>query len=72
MVRLEPEELGNSADSQPAVGRKLRQPEALDSVVLCWPAGTWIVGLAGVALCGIGLYQGYRGISHDFLKDSKT
>jgi hypothetical protein len=40
--------------------------------VLGWPAGTWIVGLAGAALCGIAVYQGYRGITNDFLDDSKT
>jgi Domain of Unknown Function (DUF1206) len=42
------------------------------SGVLGWPAGTWIVGLAGVVLCGVALYQGYRGLSKDFLDDSKT
>jgi uncharacterized membrane protein HdeD (DUF308 family) len=26
----------------------------------------------GGALIGVGLYQGYRGLSRDFLKDSKT
>jgi uncharacterized protein DUF1206 len=40
--------------------------------VFGWPAGTWLVGLAGVVLIGVALYQGYRGVSHDFLKDSKT
>jgi len=40
--------------------------------VLGWPGGTWIVGLAGAVLCGVALYQLYRGVSHDFLKDSKT
>jgi hypothetical protein len=40
--------------------------------VLGWPAGTWLVGIAGAVLIGIGLYQGYRGLSRDFLKDSKT
>jgi len=40
--------------------------------VLGWPAGTWLVGLAGAVLIGIGLYQGYKGISQDFLDDSKT
>jgi Domain of Unknown Function (DUF1206) len=39
---------------------------------LGWPAGTWLVGIAGAVLIGIGLYQGYRGLSKDFLKDSKT
>jgi hypothetical protein len=40
--------------------------------VLGWPAGTWLVGIAGAVLIGIGLYQGYRGVSKDFLEDSKT
>jgi hypothetical protein len=40
--------------------------------VFGWPAGTWLVGIAGVVFVGVGLYQGYRGISHDFLEDSKT
>jgi len=40
--------------------------------VLGWPGGTWIVGLAGAVLCGVALYQLHRGVSHDFLKDSKT
>ena len=40
--------------------------------VLGWPAGTWLVGVAGAVLIGVGLYQGYRGVSKDFLKDSKT
>jgi Domain of Unknown Function (DUF1206) len=40
--------------------------------VFGWPAGTWLVGIAGIVLIGVGLYQGYRGISKDFLDDSKT
>jgi hypothetical protein len=40
--------------------------------VFAWPAGTWLVGIAGAVLVGVGLYQGYRGLSKDFLKDSKT
>jgi uncharacterized SAM-binding protein YcdF (DUF218 family) len=40
--------------------------------VFGWPGGVWLVGIAGAVLIGIGLYQGYRGISKDFLKDSKT
>jgi len=42
------------------------------SGVFGWPGGTWLVGIAGVVLIGVALYQGYRGISKDFLKDSKT
>lgn len=40
--------------------------------VLGWPAGPWLVGAGGLVLIGIGLYQGYRGISQEFLDDSKT
>jgi len=40
--------------------------------VFGWPAGTWLVGIAGVVLIGVGLYQGYRGVTKDFLGDSKT
>jgi hypothetical protein len=40
--------------------------------VLGWPAGPWLVGLAGAAMIGIGLYQGYRALTQDFLKDTKT
>ena len=47
-------------------------PKKPTAGVLGWPAGTWIVGIAGVILCGVGLYQGYRGLSKDFLDDSKT
>jgi Domain of Unknown Function (DUF1206) len=39
---------------------------------LGWPAGTWLVGIVGAILIGVGLYQGYRGITKEFLKDSKT
>lgn len=40
--------------------------------VFGWPAGTWLVGIVGVVLIGIGVYQGYRGLTREFLKDSKT
>ena len=40
--------------------------------VLGWPAGTWLVGIAGAVLVGIGLYQGYRALSRDFLEDAKV
>jgi hypothetical protein len=40
--------------------------------VFGWPAGAWLVGIAGAVLIGVGLYQGYRGLSRDFLEDSKT
>jgi len=34
--------------------------------------GTGIVGIAGVVMIGVALYQGYRGITKKFLEDSKT
>lgn len=40
--------------------------------VLGWTLGPEIVGLAGAILIGVGLYQGYKGISRDFLKSSQT
>jgi len=40
--------------------------------VFGWPAGVLLVGIAGAVLIGVGLYQGYRGVSRDFLEDSKT
>lgn len=40
--------------------------------VFGWPAGAWLVAIAGVVLIGVGLFMGYRGLSKDFLEDSKT
>jgi Domain of Unknown Function (DUF1206) len=40
--------------------------------VFGWPGGTWLVGIAGALFIGVALYQGYRGISGEFLDDSKT
>ncbi|HWI23154.1 MAG TPA: DUF1206 domain-containing protein [Baekduia sp.] len=42
------------------------------SDVLGWTGGPWLVGIAGLALIGVGLYQGYKGISQKFLEDAKT
>jgi Domain of Unknown Function (DUF1206) len=39
---------------------------------LAWPGGQWIVGAAGVIFIGVGLYQGYKGISRKFLEEDKT
>jgi fumarate reductase subunit D len=40
--------------------------------VLGWPAGVWLVGLAGAVVVGVALFQAYRGVTTDFLKDAKT
>jgi uncharacterized protein DUF1206 len=47
-------------------------PPKATAGILGWPAGTWLVGLAGAVMIGVGLYQAYRGVSRDFLEDSKT
>jgi hypothetical protein len=47
-------------------------PHSATAGVLGWPAGAWLVGLAGALMIGVGAYQGYRGVSHDFLADAKT
>jgi hypothetical protein len=47
-------------------------PKKATAGVFGWPGGTWIVGIAGVVMVAVALYQGYRGISHKFLKDSKV
>jgi len=53
-------------------GGSSRNPSKTTAGVFAWPAGTWLVGIAGAALIGFGLYQGYRGITGDFLEHSKT
>ncbi|MFN2628432.1 MAG: DUF1206 domain-containing protein, partial [Gaiellaceae bacterium] len=53
-------------------GTSSGSPHKAAAGVFGWPGGTWLVGIAGLVLIGVGLYQGYRGISKDFLKDSKT
>lgn len=47
-------------------------PEKATAGVFGWPAGTWIVGIAGGVMIGVALYQGYRGITKKFLHDSKV
>jgi hypothetical protein len=42
------------------------------ATVLSWPAGKWIVGAAGLALIGVGLWNGYRALEKKFLKNWKT
>ena len=47
-------------------------PKKTTGGVLDWPGGRVIVGVAGAILIGVALYQGYRGVSRQFLEDSKT
>jgi Domain of Unknown Function (DUF1206) len=36
------------------------------AMVLSWPAGTWLVGIAGAIVVGVGLWNLYRGVSRKF------
>lgn len=51
---------------------KTGNPKTTTAGVLGWPAGTFLVVLAGLVLIGVAAYQGYRGITKKFLNDSKT
>jgi hypothetical protein len=53
-------------------GSQTGNPKTTTAGVLSWPAGPLLVGLAGLVFIGIAGYQAYRGISRDFLHDSKT
>ena len=55
-----------------AGGGNAANPKQAAAGVFGWPAGVWIVGVAGAITVGTGLYQGYRGITKKFLDDSKT
>jgi hypothetical protein len=39
------------------------------STVLDWPAGRWLVGAAGIAIIGAGLYNAYRAVTAKFAED---
>lgn len=45
-------------------------PKRSTGDVLSWPLGPEIVGLVGLIVIGVGLYQGYKGLSRAFLKTS--
>jgi hypothetical protein len=47
-------------------------PHKAAAGVLGWPAGTVLVGAAGVVLVVVALFQGYKGVTKEFLEDSKT
>jgi hypothetical protein len=40
--------------------------------VFGWPAGHWLVGIAGAIFVCVGIYQLIRGLTQKFLDDSKT
>ena len=51
------------ADSGESQTDKAHKTTAL---VLSWPAGTWLAGIAGAVIVGIGLWNLYRGVARKF------
>jgi hypothetical protein len=47
-------------------------PDKTTAGVMDWTGGQLLVGAAGVIMLGVALYQCYKGLSRDFLDDSKT
>ncbi|GAC1436175.1 MAG: DUF1206 domain-containing protein [Solirubrobacteraceae bacterium] len=48
------------------------QPSRTAAGVLGWPAGRWLVGLAGVAFVGVCAFQAWEALHERFLGESKT
>jgi hypothetical protein len=47
-------------------------PQETTGGVLGWTGGTVLVGVAGAILIGVAVYQGYKGLTKEFLEDAKT
>ncbi len=47
-------------------------PDSAAGGVLGWPGGPWLVGLAGAIVVGVGLQQGYKGITRSFMDNADT
>ena len=47
-------------------------PDKATGGVLGWPGGQVLVAIAGLVVIGVGLEQGYKGITRKFLEKSKT
>jgi hypothetical protein len=48
------------------------QEQRVTARVLEWPAGRWLVGLAGVALVGAGVYNAFRAVTQKFEEKWET
>jgi len=49
-------------------GSQTQRAHKTAATILGWPAGTWIVGIAGAVIVGVGLWNLYRGLSRNFEK----
>lgn len=47
-------------------------PDDAAGGVLGWPGGPWLVGIAGAVVIGVGLQQGYKGITRSFMEGTNT
>lgn len=47
-------------------------PQETTAGVLSWTGGPEIIGVVGAIFVGVGLYQGYKGVSEEFLDSSNT
>jgi Domain of Unknown Function (DUF1206) len=57
-----------TGSSRSSSGNESRTTET----VFDWPAGRWLVGIAGLVTVGVAIYQAIRGLTRSFLDDVKT
>jgi hypothetical protein len=50
-------------------GSSSQQQQSTTAGVFGWPAGRWLIGLAGLVLVGVGIYHVYKGVTKHFLKE---
>lgn len=50
-------------------GSSSQQQQSTTAGVFAWPAGRWLIGLAGLVLVGVGVYHVYKGVTKRFLKE---
>lgn len=55
-----------------ASGRSSTKPDQATAGVFDWPAGRWLVGLAGLVFLGVAAYQFLKGVRQSFLDELKT
>jgi hypothetical protein len=53
-------------------GSSSKSTKQTASDVFGWPAGRWLIGIAGLVMLGVAVYQFIRGVKKKFLDDAKT